>query len=104
MISCLSSRNECSVSELTREAKNVTVHGNFIKLCPLRISKRNRDIRYFDGKLSDGVKVAHVVSFEPLLHAEASKIKESGTAVSLVNCSTKTSGKKDMVTVSMSSI
>ena len=47
------------------EEENATVHGVVLELSPMKTSHKNQDIKYFNGKLSDGKKMARLISFEP---------------------------------------
>ena len=59
------------------------------ELSPVKVSRKNSSVRYFDGKLSDSRKTVQVISFDTSLHTklESSRIEKS--CVSLVNCDVK---------------
>ena len=52
-------------------------------MSPVRPSRNNPNLKLFSGKLSDGVKVPRVISFDPKLHPSFAKCRKS---VALVNC------------------
>ena len=57
----MASGKSYDVSEL-EVCDNTTVHGHILELSPIQTSKNKPDCSYFNGKLSDGVKVARFVS------------------------------------------
>ena len=80
---------ELDVSDLNAETSCATVHGAILELSPVKVSRKNRDVKYFEAKLTDGKKVARLVSFEPKLHKDLEKLKDSNESVSCVNCNVK---------------
>ena len=60
-----------------------------LELSLVKSSRKNSDMKYFQGKLGDGVKVVRLVSFEPCLMTDMEKHREKSDSVSLVNCSVK---------------
>ena len=38
-----------------------------VEVSPIKASRKNPDIKYFSGKITDGKKVARVISFDPKL-------------------------------------
>ena len=74
-----------SVSDMRQET-NATVHGVVLELSPIKSSRNNPDMKYFNGSITDGTKVACMVCFEPKLRASLEKFRETGESVSLVNC------------------
>ena len=73
---------------------SATVHGVFIgEVSPVKHSRTKTDVRYFEGKLSDGKKTVRMVSFEPKLRATVEKAWEGGEAVAVTNCSVQESKK-----------
>lgn len=78
--------DEFDVSEI-KTSDCATIHGVVTELSPVKCSKK--DVKYFDGRISDGVKVARLVSFDPNLRGDLEKYKEDGSAVSLANCNVK---------------
>lgn len=73
------------VSEIEAD-KNVTVHGVVVELSPIKESAKDGKVKYFSGKVSDGRKVARVISFEPTLRPSLEKFRQEGKSVALVNC------------------
>jgi len=78
-------RKHFEVSEMEEE-DNATIHGVVVEVSPVRPSRNNPNVKLFSGKVSDGVKVARVISFEPKLHPSFAKSREEGKSVALVNC------------------
>ena len=64
------------VSEI-KTSNCATIHGVVTELSPLKCSKKNSDVKYFDGRISDGVKVARLVSFDPYLRGDLEKLSFS---------------------------
>ena len=58
--------DEWEVSEIA-ESKSTNVHGVVTEVSPVKKSKCNPSVKYFDGKISDGKESVHIVSFEPSL-------------------------------------
>ena len=81
---------EFGVSTL-QEGYNVTVHGVMVEVSPIKPSKKNPDVKYFSGKISDGNKVVRMISFDPKLRTALDKSKEEKKTVALVNCNIRES-------------
>ena len=80
----MASGKSYDVSEL-EAGDNTTVHGHILKLSPIKMSKNKPDCSYFNGKLSDGVKVARFVSFKPKLRSCFEWLSNSKQQVYLVH-------------------
>jgi len=64
-----------------------TVHGVLVgEVSPVKTSRKRSDVKYFDGKFSDGKKTVRVVSFEPRLHKEFQDAQREKRPVSIQNC------------------
>ena len=74
------------VSELDSPCSQVDINGIVTQLSPVKKSRTNDRVRYFDGKLSDGKKTLRVVSFEPGLRAQMDKSLTEKSPVTIVNC------------------
>ena len=74
---------------------NATVHGHILELSPIKKSKNKPGCSYFNGKMSDGVKAARFVAFEPKLHLPFMPLdrlwqeKKSSCSEWLSNCNSK---------------
>lgn len=79
------------VSDLNVATSSAIVHGAIIEVSPIKQSRKNKDIKYFKAKLTDGKKVARMVSFEPAFHKEIQKFKDNEETVSVTNCNVKES-------------
>ena len=62
------------------------VHDIVTQMSPVKVSKRNSSIRYFDGKISDGQKSIRLASFDPGLRAA---LELARTSVAFRNCQIK---------------
>ena len=71
----MASDKSYDVSEL-EAGDNTIVHGHILELSPIKTSKNKPDCSYFNGKLSDGVKVARFVSFEPKLCLSLDRLRQ----------------------------
>ena len=60
-------------------------------MSPVKVSCKNKDVKYLEAKLSDGLKTARMVSFDRDLHSDMEKIKKKGNSVNCMNCSVKKS-------------
>ncbi len=91
-------KREYSVSEMV-EGKSVCVHGVPVSLSPVKKSRKNPEVTYFEGQISDGKKCARFVSFETGLLAEMEKGKDKELPLALdrsdVKCS-KLSGELEV--------
>ena len=79
------------VSDLV-PSTSTNVEGVFVgDLSPIKTSRRNPNVKYFEGQLSDGCKTVRFVSFEPKLHSKVNEAREDLRGVSLKNCAVKRS-------------
>ena len=51
------------------EHSNATVHGMVVEVSPIKASRKNPDVKYFSGKITDGKKAARVISLDPKLRS-----------------------------------
>ena len=62
-----------------------------LKVCAGNLSpiktRRNPNVKYFEGQLLDSCKTVQFVSFEPKLHSKVNEAREDLHGVSLKNCS-----------------
>ena len=88
-MSCGSKRKseEWDVSEI-QECTSAEVHFVVSELSPIKESRKNKKVKYFDLRVTDG-KVARAISFEPSLRAAFAESKDKGTPIKLLNCSVK---------------
>ena len=63
-----------------------------MELSPVKVSKRNPCVCYFDGKMSDGRKSVRVVSFAPSLRSALESSCTKGSSVIFVNYHVKAAG------------
>ena len=68
--------------------------GMVVEVSPIKASRKNPDVKYFSGKITDGKKVARVISFDPKLRSILEKSREEKTSLALVNCNVR-KGKFD---------
>ena len=64
---------EFDVSKLEDE-RNATVHG---MVSPVKVRRNNPEVKYFNRKISDGKKVARIISFEPKLRSVLERSQEN---------------------------
>lgn len=77
------------VSEVKYPTSDVNVHGIVTELSPVKKSRQNEKVQYFDGKLSDGKKTLRIVSFEPALRNKMDESRIQRTPVTIMNCQVK---------------
>ena len=66
------------------------LHGVVVdELSPVKTSSKNRSVKYFDGRFSDGKKTVRLVSFDPNLRNKLEEIRKSGGGLALQNCLVK---------------
>lgn len=75
----------CDVSDI-KESPNATVDGVLTEVSPVKSSKKNPHVLYFNGVISDGKKTARIVSFDPAMHNTFEQALKNNSSVSLVNC------------------
>jgi len=64
-----------------------SVHGVLVgEVSPLKTSRKRSDVKYFDGKFSDGKKTVRLVSFEPKLHKEFQDAQREQRPVVIEDC------------------
>ena len=71
----ISEKREYNVSEI-EEGKSVCVHGIPMNLSPIKKSRKNPDLPYVEGEITDGEKCARIVSFDTSLHSEMEKAQK----------------------------
>ena len=79
------------VSDIGGPTEAATVSGIITELSPVKVSRKNSQVKYFSGKVTDGKKTVRVVSFDPSLRNQMEKSRMEGSAVSIVNCQIKQS-------------
>ena len=73
-----------------------TVHGIIIgQVTPVKSRKKQTDVKYFEGQISDGVKTMRLVSFEPTLSCKVEEAQKAKCNVALQNYSFKRSRNND---------
>ena len=70
------------------ESFAATVSGLVTQVSPIKNSKKNATIRYFNGRVSDGKQTVRI-SFDPSLHKTVNQAFENRSSVSFVNCQVK---------------
>ncbi len=87
----IGNKRDLTVSDLEEESKSVSIHGVPLGLSPVKKSRSNSSVSYFDGKLSDGQQCVRVISFETD-HLDCMKrAQNSKSDVLLSNCAVKRS-------------
>ena len=78
-----------SVSDLLPSC-STNVEGVFVgTLSPVKTGRKNSNVKYFEGQLSDGSKTVRFVSFEPKLRPQIQEAQGKSAAVLLKNCAVK---------------
>jgi len=71
---------------------SANVEGVFVgEMSPIKTSRSNCNVKYFEGELSDGCKTVRFISFEPKLHSKINEARGNLHGVSLKNCTVKRS-------------
>ena len=69
---------------------SATVHGMFVgAVSPVKSSRKNSAMKYFESQLCDGKKTVCVISFEPKFRNEIEEAKKGQYGVALRNCCVK---------------
>ena len=71
------------------ESGSATVHGVVSEVSPVKVSRKNSSVRYFDGKLTDGKKTVRMICFEPSLRSKLETSRLDGSTVAVANCQVK---------------
>ena len=79
--------DECEVYEM-KESEGAIIHGVGTQLSPVKVSRRNPPVRYYDGNFYEQ-EGARIVSFDPSLRAAMEAARVSGSTVSVVNYQVK---------------
>ena len=73
----MAQENEMDVSQLVAPSSSATVHGVFVgAISPVKTSRKNSFVKYFESQLCDGKKTICVVSFEPKFRNEIEDAKK----------------------------
>lgn len=92
---------EWDVSEI-KQSSGASVHFVVADLSPVRESCKNKKIKYFNSKVTDGKKMARAISFDTSLRPAFEESKEKARAMKLINCRiepvTGRKGKLEMLT------
>jgi hypothetical protein len=90
---------ELRVSEIEEDCGKAMIYGLITELSPVKKSKKNPQVEYFDGKLSDGQKSLRMVCFKKDLHSNIAKAKEEKSIVTLTNCRVKSSAGQNQLEI-----
>ena len=72
----MAQENEMDVSQLVAPSSSATVYGVFVgAVLPVKTSRKNSCVKYFESQLCDGKKIVRVVSFEPKFRNEIEDAK-----------------------------
>ena len=82
-------RDDFDVSEIESIWDNATIHGIVTAISPVKASKSNEQMRYFNAKLSDGNQTIRVISFSPSLHDTFQDFCSKSTPIALTDCQVK---------------
>ena len=73
-------------------SSSASVEGVFVgSISPIKTSRTNSRVKYFEGHLSDGAKTVRFVSFETKLRSQVEEAKDNLRGVALKNCTVKRS-------------
>ena len=81
--------DDVEVSEVESASARATVHGIITELSPVKSSRKNESIKYFNAKISDGKKSMRVVSYSPGIRNDLEESRVNTAPISLVNCQIK---------------
>ena len=92
----MAQENEMDVSQLVAPSSSATVHGVFVgAVSPVKTSRKNSSVKYFESQLCDGKKTVCVVSFELKFRNEIEDAKKGQYGVAVKNCCIKRSRMAD---------
>ena len=75
-------------------ATSASMEGAFVgNILPIKTSRNNPRVKYFEGKISDGAKTVRFVSFEPKLRSQVEEAEKNLYGIALTNCAVKRSRK-----------
>lgn len=90
---------DMELSDLT-PSTSATVHGVVVgQLSPVKTSRSNPAVKFFEGQMADGKKSVHMVCFEPKLRNDITKAHENGEGIAISRCAvqrSKRTGKDDL--------
>ena len=76
-----------AVSDTMTSSSPVTVHGMVVgQVSPLKTSRSNSSMKYFNGSFTDVKKTLRIISFDPKLHNQFEEVQKSCTSVALKKC------------------
>ena len=86
----MAQENEMDVSQLVVPSSSATMHGVFVgAVSPVKTSRKNSCVKYFESQLCNGKKTVHVVSFEPKFRNKIEDAKKGQYGVAVKNCCIK---------------
>lgn len=95
------------VSEV-EESNVASVHGVPINVSPVKKSRKDGSVQYFEGEFADDKKAVRMVSFDTSLHRQFKKAEEEKSVLSLSKCKVKpsqrNSGELEIVMSSSSKV
>ena len=81
--------NEFDISDIT-PSKSARVHGVVVgQISPIKSSKRDPSMKYFEGNLMDGKKTIRMVAFEPKIRAEIESARDKCQEILLSDVTVK---------------
>lgn len=83
------------MSKIKGESSGATVHGVVSELSPVKVSQKNQQCRYFNGKVTD----RKTISFKPERHGDMQKSQVDWASVSLINCQIQKATQVEFETV-----
>lgn len=86
---------------------STTVHGRVIELSLMKKSRKNNNVEYLEGQITDRKEVCRIVGFESRVWKEMKVMKDKGESVSIINCDIekdKNSEEYELVTIKESSV
>lgn len=99
---CDRESREMEISAM-KASSSATLHCVVVgSVSPVKTSRKNADCKFFEAGISDGKKVARMISFEPKLHGEIETMRKSGESVKISNCTvqeSRLSGVKELEVV-----
>lgn len=81
--------DDWNISDIEAASTAANVHGIVTELSPIKVSRRDDNIKYFDARITNGRKTLRMVAFDPTLRSQMETAQTNSTPIAIINCQIK---------------